>query len=252
MLAKERLAYIVNRLQVRPSISIQELSREMNVSFSTVQRDLRKLEADGKIERSRGGAVSNRVVEMLSGMNEVAVSEKIHLNKQEKEVVAKTAAKLIKDGECIFLDSGTTIAHLVPYIMNRNITIVTNSMYLQRKLAGCKGQLFLLGGKYSAKFDMSLGSATMMQIESLRFDRAFLSTSGIDVKSKELYSVEAEIAAIKKLVIKRSKCVFVLADHTKFDIKAIHTYAKLNEVDYIFTDKYPQSERTIKNVVVCK
>lgn len=125
-------------------------------------------------------------------------------------------------------------------------------MYLQRKLAGCKGQLFLLGGKYSAKFDMSLGSATMMQIESLRFDRAFLSTSGIDVKSKELYSVEAEIAAIKKLVIKRSKCVFVLADHTKFDIKAIHTYAKLNEVDYIFTDKYPQSERTIKNVVVCK
>lgn len=106
MLAKERLAYIVNRLQVRPSISIQELSREMNVSFSTVQRDLRKLEADGKIERSRGGAVSNRVVEMLSGMNEVAVSEKIHLNKQEKEVVAKTAAKLIKDGECIFFGFG--------------------------------------------------------------------------------------------------------------------------------------------------
>lgn len=252
MLAKERLAYIVNRLQVRPSISIQELSKEMNVSFSTVQRDLRKLEQEGRIERSRGGAVSNHVSEMLSGDNEVAVSEKIHLNKPEKEKIARTAVKLIKDGECIFLDSGTTIAHLVPYIMSKNIKIVTNSMYLQRKLAGCKGQIFLLGGKYNAKFDMTMGSAMIMQLENIRFDRAFLSTSGIDIKSKELYSVESEIAVIKKLIIKRSKRAYVLADHTKFEIKAVHTYAKLNEVDYVFTDKYPENERVLKNIVVCK
>lgn len=252
MLAKERLAYIINRLQVRPSISIHELSKEMNVSFSTVQRDLRKLENEGKIERSRGGAVSNRVSEMLSGVNEVAVSAKIHLNKQEKEKIARSAAKLIKDGECIFLDSGTTIAHLVTYIMNRNITIVTNSMYLQRKLAGCKGQLFLVGGKYSAKLDMTLGSATILQLEGIRFDRAFLSTSGIDIKSRELYSVESEIAIIKKLVIKRAKRSYVLADHTKFEIKAVHTYAKMNDIDYLFTDAYPEDERIIKNVVVCK
>lgn len=252
MLAKERLAYIVNRLQVRPSISVHELSKEMNVSFSTVQRDLRKLESDGRIERSRGGAVSNRVSEMLSGDNEIAVSAKIHLNKPEKEMIAKTASKLIKDGDCIFLDSGTTIAHLVPYIMSKNITIVTNSMYLQRKLAGCKGQIFLVGGKYNTKFDMTLGAATIMLLESLRFDRAFLSTSGIDIKSKELYSVESEIAVIKKLVLKRSRRIYVLADHTKFEVKAVHTYAKLSDVDYIFTDEYPQNERVLKNIVVCK
>lgn len=252
MLAKERLAYIVNRLQVRSSISVHELSKEMNVSFSTVQRDLRKLESDGRIERSRGGAVSNRVSEMLSGINEIAVSAKIHLNKPEKEAIAKTASKLIKDGDCIFLDSGTTIAHLVPYIMGKNITIVTNSMYLQRKLAGCKGQIFLVGGKYSAKFDMTLGAATIMLLESLRFDRSFLSTSGIDIKSKELYSVESEIAIIKQLVLKRSKRNYVLADHTKFEVKAVHTYAKLSDIDYIFTDEYPQNERVLKNIVVCK
>lgn len=252
MLAKERLAYIVNRLQVRPSISIQELSKEMNVSFSTVQRDLKKLEKEGKIERSRGGAISNRVSEMLSNDNEVSVSAKIHLNKQEKETIAKTAAKLIKDGECIFLDSGTTISHLVPYIMSRNVTIVTNSMYLQRKLAGCKGQIFLLGGKYNTKFDMTLGSATIMQLENIRFDRAFLSTSGIDIKSRELYSVESEVAVIKKLVLKRAKRAYVLADHTKFEIKAVHTYAKLNDIDYVFTNAYPEHERILKNIVICK
>ncbi|NBK97256.1 MAG: DeoR/GlpR transcriptional regulator [Erysipelotrichia bacterium] len=252
MLAKERLAYIINRLQVRPSISIHELSKEMNVSFSTVQRDLRKLEVEGKIERSRGGAVSNRVSEMLLNANEIAVSEKIHIHKVEKEKIAKKAAKLIKEGECIFLDSGTTIAHLVPYIMSKAITIVTNSMYLQRKLAGCKGQIFLLGGKYSSKFDMTLGAATIMQLENIRFDRAFLSTSGIDIKSKELYSVESEIAVIKKLILKRTKRSYVLADHSKFAIKAVHTYGKLNDIDYIFTDQYPENERVLKNIVVCE
>ncbi|MEG2751899.1 MAG: DeoR family transcriptional regulator, partial [Anaerorhabdus sp.] len=108
MLAKERLAYIVNRLQVRPSISIQNLSKEMNVSLSTVQRDLRKLEQDGRIERSFGGAISNQVSKVLSERNEIAVSEKIHLHKTEKEIIAKAAVQQIQEGECIFLDSGTT------------------------------------------------------------------------------------------------------------------------------------------------
>lgn len=252
MLAKERLVYIINRLQVRPSISVQELSREMNVSLSTVQRDLIKLEKEGRIERSRGGAISHHVSEMLSGESDIAVSEKIHLHQAEKEIIAKNAIKFIKDGECIFLDSGTTIAHLVPYIMNRNITIVTNSMYLQRRLAGCKGQVFLLGGKYSAKLDMTLGASTIMQLENLRFDRAFLSASGVDVRSKELYSVDSEIAVIKKLVMKRSKRTYVLVDNSKFNVKAIYTYAKLNEVDYIFTNQYPENERVLKNIVVCK
>lgn len=252
MLAKERLVYIVNRLQIRPSISIQELSNEMNVSFSTVQRDLRKLEKDGKVERSRGGALSHQYAEILSGITEVAVSEKIHIKKDEKEIVAKTAAKLIKDGECIFLDSGTTIAHMVPFIMNKRITIVTNSHFLLRRLAGCKAQVFLLGGVYNPKFDMTLGAATISQMEKLRFDRAFLSASGVDLKYKEIYAVDSEVAIIKQLVMKRTKKSYVLVDDSKFDIRAIHTYAKLNEIDFILTNAYPKEERIYKNIVVCK
>lgn len=251
MLAKERLAYIVNRLKIRPSISIQDLSKEMGVSFSTVQRDLRKLECSGKIERSRGGAISNHVSRMLSGMNEIAVSEKEHLNEPEKERIAAYVAKYIKDGDRIFLDSGTTIAHLVPYIMGKNITIVTNSIYLQRKLSGCKGEIFLLGGIYSPKFDMTLGAATILQLENIRFDGAFLSASGVDLKNKEIYSIESEIAIIKKLVMKRSKKSYVLADHTKFEIEAMHTFAKTSDVHSIFTDSMIAHDKKVKNLVIC-
>ncbi|MEG0361374.1 MAG: DeoR/GlpR family DNA-binding transcription regulator [Longicatena sp.] len=252
MLAKERLAYIVNRLQVRPSISIQNLSKEMNVSLSTVQRDLRKLEQDGRIERSFGGAISNQVSKVLSERNEIAVSEKIHIHKAEKEIIAKVAVQQIQEGECIFLDSGTTIAHMVPYLMSKHITIVTNSLYLQRNLVGCLGQVFLLGGVYNTKFDMTLGSATNMALEELHFDRAFMSASGIDLKCKELYSVESDIASIKKIVLKRAEHKYVLVDHSKFMITAIHTFAKVNDFDYIFTDKEIKSERIIKNLYYCK
>lgn len=251
MLAKERLLYILKRLNTQPSISIQELSKEMNVSLSTVQRDLRKLEKEGKIERSRGGALSSEYRNILSSMSEVAVSEKVHLHENEKDLIAKKAASLIKEGECIFLDSGTTLAHIVPYVMNKCITIVTNSMYLHRKLMGCKASVYLIGGRYSPKFDMTLGASVITQLENLRFDRAFLSTSGADIVNKELYSVESEIALIKKMVIQRSKKNYVLMDHSKFDIKAMYTYARFDMVDYIISDAYPKEERMIKNVIVC-
>lgn len=252
MLAKERLIFIMNRLQVRPSISIQELSKEMNVSISTVQRDLRKLEQSGKVERSRGGVLSNDYTDILSGRNEVAVSEKVHIHKEEKELIAKHAASFIREGECVFLDSGTTISHMVPYLMNKEITIVTNSLFLHRRLTGCKGAVFLLGGMYNPKFDMTLGAATVQQLENIRFDRAFLSASGADIKSKELFSVESEVAIIKKMAIKRSKKNYILIDSSKFDIKAMYTYAKFNEVDYLMTEAYPKEERILKNIVICK
>lgn len=252
MLSKERLVYIINRLQVRPSISVQELSKEMNVSLSTVQRDLRKLEEDNRIERSRGGAISNNYSEILSGITEVAVSDKVHLHQDEKEVIAKNASKLINDGECIFLDSGTTIAHLVPFIMNKNITIVTNSYYVLRKLVGCKGKIYMLGGIYNAKYDMTLGASTISQMEKLRFDRIFISANGIDLKIKEVYSVESEIAIIKQWAMKRAKRKYLLVDDSKFDTRAIHTYAKVTDFDYIFTNAYPAEEKVLKNIVICK
>lgn len=252
MLSKERLVYIINRLQVRPSISVQELSKEMNVSLSTVQRDLRKLEGENRIERSRGGAISNSYSEILSGITEVAVSDKIHLHQDEKEIIAKNASKLINDGECIFLDSGTTIAHLVPFIMNKNITIVTNSHYVLRKLVGCKGKIYMLGGVYNAKYDMTLGASTISQMEKLRFDRIFISANGIDLKIKEVYSVESEISIIKQWAMKRSKRKYLLVDDSKFDTRAIHTYAKVTDFDYIFTNAYPAEEKVLKNIVICK
>lgn len=251
MLSKERLVYIINRLQVRPSISVQELSKEMGVSLSTVQRDLRKLEQEGKIERSRGGAISNTFSEILSGITEVAISEKVHVMQDEKEMIAEKAASLIQDGECIFLDSGTTVAHLVPYIMNKNITIVTNSHYIMRKLVGCKGKIYMLGGVYNTKYDMTMGASTVAQMEKVRFDRSFISCNGVDLKLREVYSVEYEIAILKQIAMKRSQKTYLLIDHSKFETRAIHAYAKISDFDYIFCDEYPKEEKVYKNIVLC-
>lgn len=252
MLAKERLAYIVKQLHVRPSISIQELSKEMDVSFSTVQRDLLKLEKNKKIERSRGGAISHQVSSILSNRNEVSVLEKIHINETAKESIAKVASQHIKDGDCIFLDSGTTIAYLVPYIMNKDITIVTNSLYLQRKLIGCKGNVFVLGGTYNEKFDVTMGAYTLSELENMQFNRSFFSANGISLKNKELYSADADIALIKRVVLGRSKENYVLLDHSKFDIMAMHVVASSTDMDIIFTDTYERNEKKPRHLIICQ
>ena len=252
LLAKERLAYIVNRLKVRPSISIQELSKEMDVSLSTVQRDLRKLDKTGKIERSRGGALSNHVSSILSDSNEISVLEKIHINEKEKELIAAEAAKYIKDGDCIFLDSGTTIAYLVPYIMGKKITIVTNSLYLQKKLIGYHGNVYILGGMYNTKFDVTMGATAIAELENMQFNRAFLSVNGIDIKKKELYCADGDIAHIKRMVVQRSKENYVLLDHTKFDIKAMNVVGKTSDYKAIFTDDFVSDDKKPRNLIICK
>ena len=242
MLAKERLVYIINRLQVRPSISVQELSREMNVSLSTVQRDLIKLEKEGRIERSRGGAISHRVSEMLSGESDIAVSEKIHLHQAEKEIIAKNAIKFIKDGECIFLDSGTTIAHLVPYIMNRNITIVTNSMELVPVLAESDHKIIILGGTYSKRGKRTFGGYSLEMLDSLYFDLSFIGMDGCkDIDGPATTSEEETY--INKIVLRRSKKNIIISDSSKFENHANFQFAKFSDFDLLITNKISEDEK---------
>ena len=252
MLQEERLVYILNRLNESPSVSVNQLSKELDISLSTVQRDLRFLHDAGKVQRSRGGVLSKSYGEILSGMNEISVADKEDLYTFAKEKIAKEAALEVREGECIFLDSGTTIACMIPYLVQKGVTIITNSFYLLRKFNLTETNITVLGGKYYPKYDMTLGAGTIGQLENLRFDRAFLSSCGIDLKLKEIYAVDIEIAQIKRMVIERSKHVSVLMDGSKFGIQAIQIYAKTNQVDRIYTESYPKDVKYLDNIIICE
>ncbi|MEQ8153777.1 MAG: DeoR/GlpR family DNA-binding transcription regulator [Clostridiaceae bacterium] len=253
MLAKERLLYVLERLNTQPSVSIQKLSDELGVSISTIQRDLKTLENQGKIQRERGGAVKKELGNVLSGLSEMPVVEKEMVNVPQKESVCERAAELIKDGDCIFIDSGTTPTNLVPFLTYKKIKIVTNSNFLLKKLSKeFKGEVYLLGGQFNFNYDMSFGPITLEEVSRFHFDHAFLGVSGIDIDSGEVFTTEFDIGAIKSAVMKRSNHKYLLMDDSKYYIKGLCTWAEIKDFDSIFVNAFPLKKKKPKNMIVCE
>lgn len=248
MLAKERHLYIMARLKAKPLISISDLCREMNVSKSTVQRDLIYLEKNGKIARERGGASLAGYEKTISDITESNVQDKIGKNMEAKKEISKLASAEIIDGDLIFIDSGTTPLELVPYLYNKNIKIVTNSYILLSRLDKLDIDVYMLGGKYSKKHEIVFGPATIDQAAEYRFDKSFIGANGADTELGEVYTSEPEIGALKKAVIGRSRKSFLLIDDSKFSQTGLSTFGYFRQFDKIFTNEYPGKAKKYKNV----
>jgi DeoR family fructose operon transcriptional repressor len=252
MLAKERLLYVLERLNSQPSVSIKRLSSELGVSVSTIQRDLRILEEQGRIKRERGGAIKKELTDTLSSITEIPVVEKELIHVSEKQMICARASEVIKNGDCIFIDSGTTPAYLIPFLVGKQLKIVTNSNFLLCKLRKeYQGEVYVLGGQFNLKYDMNLGPITLDEINRFHFDHAFLGASGIDVDSGEIFTVDFDISAIKTAVMKRSNHKYILADDSKFSIKGICTWSNIEDFDALFVNDFPAKTKKPKNLIVC-
>ncbi|MGM0123546.1 DeoR family transcriptional regulator, fructose operon transcriptional repressor [Enterococcus sp. AZ194] len=186
---------ILKRLQVQPSISINDLCRELGVSKSTVQRDLKKLEDDGRLARERGGATQTNFEETLSDLTEVPVLEKFEVNIEEKKRICEVAAAEIRDGDMVFLDSGTTPVHILPFLNEKKIKVVTNSYFLLSRLTLDLGDIYMLGGMYNPKYETCYGPSSIEQLKEFRIDKAFIGANGVDLEKNEVYSSEFDIGA---------------------------------------------------------
>lgn len=127
MLTKERFFRILELLDHKSFITIQELMEVLNASKSTVNRDLIELEKQGLIQRERGGAIKKEMPATLSSYRELPVMDKEHIHSAEKDMICAQAAAIVKDGDCVYVDSGTTPSYLIPYIAGKNIKLVTSA-----------------------------------------------------------------------------------------------------------------------------
>jgi len=249
MLAKERHLYILSRLKSQPMISINSLCKEMNVSKSTVQRDLKYLEEQGKVDRERGGVVQVGLEETISDLTEGPVFEKESVHLEEKKRIAERAAEEINNGDLIFLDSGTTPMQMIPHLKNKKIKIVTNSYFLLSRLNQLDVEVYMLGGKYSKKHEICYGPSTIEQLKEFRFDKAFIGANGADIELGEIYTSELEIGSIKKAVLKRSKHAYLLVDDSKFRLTALSTFGYFEQFERIITNSIPNVGKKYKNIV---
>lgn len=211
MLTNERHSYILKKLEKKQSVKIQDLVDETGASESTIRRDLTELESQQKLERVFGGAILTR-----PNLLEQSITDKSTQNLSEKIQVARAAAELIKEGDSVFLDAGTTTFQMIPFLQNKNLVVVTNGLTLVDTLNEYGITTYLTGGLFKSKTSAFVGSQTVLAMKNYRFDVCFLGVNGLHVENGYT-TPDPEEAAVKQLASSLSRNTFVLADHSKIN-----------------------------------
>jgi len=243
VLIGERITKIKKLIQEEQSLKVSELSKIFNVSEVTTRRDLAKLEKQGFIERTHGGAIVSGTLRLI-GKFQIHAQE----YKEQKQRIGKMAASLIKAGQVIVLDAGTTTLEIARNIRNiEHVTVITNNLSVALELAGKPDISVMVTGGSLRRPSLSLtGQRAAEFFHQLNVDITFLSVQGVSIE-KGLTNTSFSDLYLKKAMISAAKEVILVADSSKFNRVEFCTVAPITAVHRIITDNNLHSE-LIKNL----
>lgn len=249
MLAVERRSNIEQMINENGTVLVTELAKMFDVTAETIRADLVKLEKQGVLIRTYGGAT---LVE--NSPNELPIAERDIVNYAEKQRIGKCAAQMIRNGETIFLDASTSAWHLARYIKDKKgITVITNASKIVYELAECDGiHVIQIGGELNAKNMSYTGRITENTIRDNYFaNKIFFSCKGITLNRGLVDSSEGE-AEVKKAMIKNSETTIFLCDHNKMGRLGVHSVSAIDSIDFFITDVNLDEEwaQTLENADV--
>lgn len=219
-------------LHKNKQVDVSALKDCFRVSEVTLRKDLRYLENKKLLIRSRGGAMlAMKVGEDLS------VKKRMVLNLDLKKAIALAAKTLIKEGDTIILDSGTTIMQFASNLENiRNLTVITNALDIAMKLSGFNKLKIIVPGGIVRKRSCSLvGVAAVENLQAFRADKYFISADGINEEG--LFTSNLEEGQIAKIIMSNAKENIVLIDSSKFGRTGTINFARLPKIHTLVTDK---------------
>ena len=244
MLTQERYQTILQILNVRGAVTVSELSSMLNISESTIRRDLNSLADMGKLNKVFGGATS---INQTSGVDEVSFETKLGEMDAEKTAIARYAASLVHDGDLVFIDAGTTTYRLIDFLNNKSAKYVTNGVAHSRKLIQMGFETYVVGGRVKPVTEAIVGTDAIAYISRLNFTKAFVGTNGIDINAG-FTTPEMDEGAVKEAIVKKAYLTFVLSDHTKFRRVFPVSFAEIHK-GCIITDSVPD-ERFLQATVI--
>jgi Transcriptional regulators of sugar metabolism len=235
MRAKERISIIKQLVTNNKKIFVSELSDKLGVTEETIRRDLEKLESEGIVTRTYGGAVLN-TDGSFDGVN---FYNRATINLEEKQKIAIKAMQLLKNKTTIAADSSSTVIETLKLIRDRkDVVLLTNSTEVLREFTQSELTIVSTGGIFN-KNSLSLqGSMAKDMIKRYNVDILLMSCKGLDKEKGALDSNEVEVE-FKKVLVKQAAEVALLVDHTKFDRSAFMQLVDFENIDYIVTDKCP-------------
>ncbi|MGI6767861.1 MAG: DeoR/GlpR family DNA-binding transcription regulator [Bacilli bacterium] len=236
MLIDERHKKIIEILQKEKIISTKKLAKLLFFSEATLRRDLIKMEQKGILQRTRGGA---SILESFANESSILIREQKQI--QEKRRIALKCFELLKDNTSFFVDSSSTVGSLLYYFQNfENITVITNSLNNCSILTKTtKAAVYLTPGLVDQKTNSLLGSDTIEYIKNFYCNVFLFSCSGLSLHG--ISEANSEQSLIKREMLKHSKTHILLVDHTKFNKNYLSLSYGFEDIDYIITDKLPDS-----------
>ena len=244
LLVEERRRRILDLLDEEDRVTVEDLVERFDLSAVTIRGDLDALAGGGSLVRSHGGALK-------PPEGDVRIAVKETLNHREKVRIGHAAARLIRRGDTIILDSGTTTAEIAKQIKPLkldSLTVVTNALNVAMHLADLPHvRLFLIGGLMRHMSYSTVGPQAEQMLSGLTADHLFLGVDGLDPEVG-LTTPDVLEAQLNSLMIRIAREVTVVADSSKFSKRSLSVIAGIDDVRRVITDHKadPQMVSTLR------
>lgn len=213
---------ILTILQEHGKVSVAELSELLGVTVVTIRKDLDSMNEAGQLARVSGGAVLSVAANP---------SDYMHVkNQAEKRRIADVLSEIIKDGDTIFINSGSTCVEAARALQKKKfLNVVTNAFDVAKILNDTPGfRVLLLGGELNSTFNFTYGSDAQEQLSHYKADWSILSIDGISTEGG-ITTCHAEEAIIDRMMIAASRQVIIAADHTKVGTAGFSKVCEVND-----------------------
>ena len=237
----QRRQEILNLIREDGHAKVQKLAQIFKVSDVTIRQDLEVLEEMGYVQREHGGAFLKDVGNFASTGTLINESVKV----VEKQELARKAVSLIREGESIILDSGSTSTELAKLMTGfQNLTVITNALNIAYILGGNPGiNLIVSGGEFKAPTLSLTGDMAAATFKGLHVDKCFLATAGISADMQLTYPSLSDLV-VKSAMIRAANKVYLLADSSKIGVSSFASLGRISLIDTLITDsKITQEQR---------
>ena len=236
--AAERREHILELVRANGAMSLRDLAAKVKASEVTVRRDVRALEAEGLIDRRRGGAA-------LPGRvgHEQSYAGKSGQCLAEKAAIAASAARLVRPGDAITMGPGSTAEALArELVQHTELTVVTNALRVAETLASAPGVTVVMpGGSLHGSVRALVGATAENGLADLRVNRAFLSGNGVSA-DRGLSTPDPAVASVDRALARCAEEIIVLADHTKIGADTMVPTVAPEEIAHLVTDSSADPE----------
>lgn len=237
MTPNPRQLKLLEQVQARGSVSVEELAALFGVTLQTVRRDVKLLSDAGLLARFHGG-----VREPSSTTENIAYRQRQLLNEAAKQRIARAVAKAVPEGCSLIINIGTTTEAIARELLrHKGLRVITNNLNVAAILSdNTDCEVIVTGGVVRSRDRGIVGEATVDFIRQFKADIGLIGISGIEADGS-LRDFDYREVKVAQTIIQHSREVWLAADCSKFNRPAMVEVARLNQVDILYTDATPPS-----------